>query len=46
MDAGRLKRVGGGDEEALAWERAGTCTHMLTYIDTYRAELALRQAIK
>ena len=54
MDAGRLKRVGGRDEEygsptraaftwivlwwckhvtahgALAWERAGTCTHMLT----------------
>jgi hypothetical protein len=22
---------------ALAWGRAGTCTHMLTYIDTYRA---------
>jgi len=27
----------------LAWGRAGTCTHMLTYIDTYRAGLAHSQ---
>jgi len=28
---------------ALTWGRAGTCTCMLTYIDTHRAELTHRQ---